>query len=254
MKRTRKGALSVLVGLAAAGALVLPNSANAVSINVDQILADAPTGLSGTVDMALSGNTLTITLVNTSAAGSASGANGLLSGLAFNLPGYSGGVDIVSGSVVLNAGSTLINSPAGNLSKEWGFQNASAPGHFNGLAIDTVVATMVADTTTKFATGSITLPDNLDGPEYGLVRTGGNPGGLSAVQNSVIITLVLDKSISAADIATYLGRINDGLVAIEFGSPTGGSVPDGGSTLVLLGSALTALGLFAGRRKALSNA
>lgn len=251
MKNSRDKALGVLGALVAAGALMLPSSARAVSIGVDQILADQPTGLSGTVDMSLSGNVLTITLVNTSAAGSATGANGLLSGLAFNLPGYSGAVNIVGGSVTLGAGSSLVNSPAGDLSKEWGFQNSSAPGHFNGLAVDTVVATMQADTTTKFAAGNITLPDVLDGPEYGLVRTGGDPGGLSAVENSVVITLVLSKTIAGGDVSAYLGRINDGLVAIEFGSPTGGSVPDGGSTLVLLGSALTALGFVAGRRKAM---
>ena len=249
MKNNRDKALGVLGALAAAGALMFPSSAQAVSIGVDQILADQPTGLSGTVDMTLSGNVLTITLVNTSAAGSASGANGLLSGLAFNLPGYSGAVDIIGGSVILGPGSSFVNSPVGDLSKEWGFQNSNAPGHFNGLAVDTVVATMEADTTTKFAGGNITLPDVLDGPEYGLVRTGGNAGGLSAVQNSVVVTLTLSKTIAPGDYATYLGRINSGLVAIEFGSPTG-AVPDGGSTLVLLGSALTALGYVASRRKA----
>ncbi len=236
----------------AATTLLLQNSANAVSITVDQILADEPAGLSGTVDMTLAGNLLTITLVNTSGAGSATGANGLLTGLAFNLPGYGGAVDVTGGSVALAGGSVLVNSPPGNLSTEWGFQNSSAPGHFNGMAIDTVVATMVADTTTKFAAGQIQNPDNLNGPEYGLVRTGGDSGGLGAVQNSILITLLLNKSIAAGDVSAYLGRINDGLVAIEFGSPTG--VPDGGSTLVLLGSVLTGLVFLARRRKMVSRA
>ena len=110
---------------------------------------------------------------------------------------------------------------------------------------------MQADTTTKFASGKIDNPDVLGGPDYGLVRTGADSGGLAALRNSILITLNLSKSIAVGDESDYLGKINGGLVAIEFGSPAG--VPDGGSTLILLGSSLTALGLLAGRLKVVGN-
>ncbi len=246
MKPQATGSMKKLVTLVLAptvGALLLQSPANALVMTVDQILADQPAGLAGTVSMTLStSGLLTITLANTSGPGSATGANGLLTGLAFNLPGNGGGVNILGGSVALAGGSTFVNSPAGDLSTEWGFQNASSPGHFNGLAVDTVVAAMQADTTTKFASGFITPPTVLNGPDYGLVRTGGDPGGLAAVQNSVSIALNLNKTFAdTAATDTYLGKINQGLVAIEFGSP-GSSVADGGSTLILLGLGVSALG------------
>ncbi len=179
--------------------------------------------------MNLSGNnTLNIRLVNTSSATAPTGAGGLLTGLAFDLPH---GVDVLGGSVSLYNGSVFVNSSTINPSTVWGFQNASAPGHFNGLAVDTVIACMSADTTQPFLGSSV-----LAGPNYGLLSNNGSAGGLPGIQNGIVISLNLSGSVSLTD-------INNGLVAIEFGSPTGGSVPDGGSTLALLGLTLFGAGV-----------
>ena len=63
--------------------------AAAAPITVDEILSDSTTNaalLSGTIDMTLSGNTLTIILTNTSADAAGSGAGILLTGIGFQLP------------------------------------------------------------------------------------------------------------------------------------------------------------------------
>ncbi len=161
-------------------------SVNAVSVTVDTILADEPTGLSATVDMTLSGSQLVITVVNTSTTPPV-GANGLLTGLAFALPN---GCDIVSGTVLVAGGSTVIGNinsiPGGNnVSGEWGFSNARS-GHFNdaNLAVNTQVSTMSADAGTLFSNTPIDGPAGLTGPDYGVLATGGDPGGLAAIRKN----------------------------------------------------------------------
>jgi len=223
----------------------LSTTGRAMTMNVDQILADQPAGLSASVDMTVSGSVLTITLRNTSTGG-ASGANGLLTGLAFHL---GSSYTITSGSANVS-GQTLVNVTGavigGNVSGEWGYQNDDAPGHFNGLGVNRIVSVMTADTTAKFSNAPIQSPNNLSGPDFGLLRTGGDAGGLAAVVNQVIITVNLGASVAAGSETQFLNRINSGLVAVTFGSPNG--VPDGGSTVALLGLALSGLGWFTRRR------
>lgn len=246
--------------LAVVGFCAVQQNAQAVLINVDTILADNPAGLSASVDMAVSGSVLTITLRNTSTGG-ASGAGGLLTGLGFALPSnyriWGGGVYVPltgpdASSVVNNINSiaTFSNNGIlwGNISGEWGFNN-TASGHFSGLDVNRQVSAMQADTRAKFSPVPVDPPVVLDGPEYGLMRDGGNPGGLAAVMDTVMITLNLSAPIS--DAAAFLSEIDGKLVAVTFGSPSGGgtSVPDGGATLLLFGAGLTALGLVSRRYK-----
>lgn len=214
-------------------------SVNAVSVTVDTILADEPSGLSATVDMKLSGSQLVITVVNTSTTPPV-GANGLLSGLAFALPN---GCNIVSGTVLVAGGSTVVGNinsiPGGNnVSGEWGYNNARS-GHFNdaNLAVDTQVSTMTADAGTPFSVTPIDSPTDLSGPDYGVLATGGDPGGLAGVRNSIVITLNLNK----APGGTLVPLIDQGTVAVTFGSPSG--VPDAPTTSMLLGMAFLGFGV-----------
>lgn len=244
MKLANLKHMAVLV--AAGGILTGQYCAQATSIMVDQIIANPVSGtLSGTVDMTLSGNTLTITLRNTSTS-SDIGANVILTGLAFDLPNS---IDITGGSVSTAAGSIVLggsmNNSSGNVSGEWGYQNGNS-GHFNGLATDTQVSAMEADSNAKFSNTPIDSPAVLNGPEFGLLATGGDRGGLTAIRDSVVITLNLSGTVPANLVST----IDGGLVALTFGSPTG--VPDSGATLSLLGLAM--LGVAAIRRKLLKNA
>lgn len=224
--------LALLSALFAAGTQ-LPTGAT--SVTIDQILADAPAGLSGVLDMVASGNTLTITLQNSSIT-SEIGANALLTGLAFNLPS---GLSIASGSASIG-GSSFVNfsptpSSLKNVSGEWGYANGT-PGHFNGMDINAVVSTMAADTTSTFGGGSLKNPDDLAGPDFGLLANGGDAGGLAAISDQILITLKLNGTYSGSDL---VGDINGGVVAVTFGSPKG--VPDGGATLVLLSMGLFGL-------------
>lgn len=242
MKKTRQ---LMAVGVA----LLCGASAQALSLNIDVVLADVA-GQTASADISFVDNThIQIIFRNTTGAGGPAGANGLLTGIAFNLPS---GNNITAGNVKVNTGSTirggsLNGSGAGtSLQGEWGYSNAKS-GHFNGLSVDTQVSAMEADTTTAFG-ASIDNPAVLDGPEYGLMRTGGDRGGLTAIENSVVITLTLANSVGGGAQAAYLASIDAGTVAVTFGSPSGGTttVPDGGATVMLLGAAFAAVGF--GRR------
>ena len=122
-----------------------------------------------------------------------------------------------------------------DVSGEWGFANG-ASGHFNGLDVDALVSTMAADTSSTFGGGSLKKPDDLAGPDFGLLAKGGNAGGIAAISDSILITLNLKGTYTGSDL---VGDINSGVVAVTFGSPTG--VPDGGATLVLLSAGLLGL-------------
>jgi hypothetical protein len=251
--------LLVAVSLSVAVCAFQPN-AEAVSITVDTILADNPADLSASVDMVLSGSVLTITLRNTSTGG-ASGAGGLLSGLAFAMPGS---ISIASGtayvpltgplasSVVNNVNAVPIvgGGQYGDVSGEWGYANAVG-GHFSGLAVNRQVSTMQADTSTRFSNTPIDKPLVLDGPEYGLMRTGGDAGGNAAIMDTLVITLNLGREPNNAQ--GLLSSIEAGTVAVTFGSPTVGGgppgVPDGGMTLVLCGAGLVAVAMVGRSRK-----
>jgi hypothetical protein len=224
-------------------------SVQALSVTPDVILADAPSGLSASIDMSVLGNVLTVSLRNTSASGSATGADGLLTGIAFYLPASytinSGMALITMGSSVVNVGNPI---PGGNdISGEWGYQN-SGGGHFVGLVVNRQVSTMEADTAIKFSNTPIDKPNVLGGPDYGLVSTTGNPGGLTAIADSATIVLNLDNFVAAGDIDSFLSTINDGIVAVTFGSPSSG-VPDAGSSAMMLGLGLAALGWYSRRKE-----
>ena len=247
----------VMIGIVS---LSMSTAAFAATINVDEILFQSdnsnPVNLSGTVSMTYdNATTLTITLKNTSGAdANNSGAAVILTGLGFQLPG-SPNLSIVSGSVDISASSWVGISPGTtDASKEWGFNNDPIKsGHFNGtvntLPVNAVVSTMGTDTISQFLAGSLDGSSDLSGPDFGLVSQNGNAGGLSAIQDSVTITLTLNQSYSG-----LLTFIENGNVVLCFGSPDDGvtvaSVPDGGATVGLLG--MVCLGLHILKRKLLA--
>jgi len=194
-------------------------------ITVDEILFDAtisnPSLLSGTVDMQLIGGELVITLTNTSSDLAGSGAGILLTGLAFQLPT---GIAISSGSAWMT-GSTAVGFVApldGNVSQEWGHDNSPLnSGAFLDqatLTYNTAVGSMVSITTTQFASGSISQPPNLGGPDFGLVssaETDALGAGVEAIKSTIYIRLALSGTVPG-DLVDQLERGNVGL---SFGSP-----------------------------------
>ena len=120
-----------------AGALVLsPSPAQATLVTVDQVIYQsvagtlvAPSLLTGTLDISVSGSTLTILMTNTSVdeafVGSGAPATMLLTGFGLQLPG----VDILSGVVSVNGGSAAVNFDVGQnttiISNQYLYANAS---------------------------------------------------------------------------------------------------------------------------------
>jgi hypothetical protein len=247
--------MKTLRGFLGLALLTLSSSpALAVPITVDEILYDSSTTLaflSGTVDMSISGNTLTIVLTNTSANAAGAGAGILLTGIGFQLPT---GVTIGSGSVNMGS-STAVNftKPAsGNVSNEWGYDNNPLnSGMFQGgaaLSYNTVVASMVSMTTHQFTSGSIAQPPNLGGPDFGLVsanETDSLGNGLEGIRSSVTISLLLSGAVPA----NLISLINSGNVGLSFGSPNATNKVPEPASLSLLGGGFLALAFLAGRRR-----
>jgi len=241
----------LLTTLTVLGLLAVPMVQALEITDFDEVLAPSDVDkskLSAKAEFLLSGNTLTLTLINTSLAGAGSGAGVLLTGIGFSLPD---GIDILSGSADMTGSAAIgFTAPAGgDVSDQWGFANA-ALAHFQNpgtLGYNAVVSTMTADTGgTSFPSGAA---NNIDGPDYGLLADGGNPGGLLAIQDSLLFTLTLSgltlSGLNPSGTAPpdLLYFIESHPLAVTFGSPPKTDVPDGGTTLALLGLALAGTGV-----------
>ena len=250
--------------LACVATLLLAAGAKATLVTVDQVIYETGSGvvpgsLSGTVDVSVSGpSQLTILLRNTSP--DAAFANGsqpgsmILSGLGLQLPG----VTIIGGSVMVNSGSIAVNFGAGqdtvNIGNQWGYGNG-APGAFGGtpgvLAVNSTMSSLAAEGPTRFIGPP---PPSIDGPAYGAISGANTKFGTSLAAVNDTVKIVLNLSGAAPSVAA----IDAGNVVLGFGSPelVAGSVPpvpDGGTTLVLLGMGLAGIASFAGRRKLVKN-
>jgi hypothetical protein len=216
-------------------------SANATLVTVDQIIFQNGAGvnpglLSGTVDVTSSGNTLTLLLKNTSPDAAFTNAGSpslmLLSGVGLQLPG----VNIVDGTVAVNG--TPLNFEAGqstsDISNQWNFANQSTAGwNLPGvLAVDTTMSSVQNGQSTRFGIPPATSPNSINGPDYGALSVLETQFGSSQSAVRDAIQIVLNLSGTAPSVAT----IDAGNVVLAFGSPN--AVPDGGSTLVLLGLTL----------------
>ncbi len=241
MKKCVQLGILAVVGLAM--------QASAVPISVDQIIYENtgggnPAALAGTVNMSVSGSTLTIVLRNTSTAtGATPGSFNLLTGVGFNLPT---GVTIGSGSAALTAGSTGVNWNSAvlgnNVSQEWGYDNNVTSGPFQDvttLDVNTAVSAMTSSSDSKFQAGQLLPPEVLNGPEMGLLSAAvstSEAGGLYAITDSVTISVNLSGSYGG----DLLAFIQANPVVLSFASPN--AVPEGGSTAIMLGLALLGFG------------
>lgn len=230
------------VAAAAMAAAALASQASASTVNFSD-----PSGLSAQASFALlnGGSTLQIALRNTSTGAPAgfSGADHLLTSVAFNL----NGVSIVgNGSTVhLGAASQSVNfysfhGPGSNVSGEFGFGNSGTTGFENH---PNFVSSSSGGSPTRFNGPNLHGPPSgsLNGPQGGLVSGAhlGSIGSHAAINDEVIMTLNLSSAL--AD----LSFLNNG-VRIEFGSDR--MFLDGSTTTVVLiplpaSAAMAGLGL-----------
>jgi len=238
--------------------LLLPAPSSAISIGYDEIIYEGDATnyslLSGEIDMVSSGNQLTITLTNTSGIASSIASENLLTGIGFSLPNLT----IIDGDVSM-AGSTAVKFDApgdDDVSGEWGYDNnpiTTGPfqpgaGSSAGLVseVNTVVSSMISTSETRFSHHKIAKPSVLAGPEFGLLSSypGSSAGGLYAIQDSVIITLIL-SGVYSGDLVDYIDNHD---VVLSFGSPDHTSVPEP-ATVLLFGTGLVGVGAAAGLRR-----
>jgi hypothetical protein len=240
----------VMLPVVAAGVLVGAINAGAVptysAVSYDETLFQSgqtlnAAGLQGNVSMGIDGNSLYIKLQNTSLAGSvvAGSAAGGISGIAFNLPS---GITITGGSItpVGTQNPSPWDMTAAQI--QWGWRQGSPITASGGLAAalntySAETATMASDTTSSFGGGNV---DGLNYYAYSAATTPVPGVGSPSVVDTVIIQLNL-----ASTTGLTVSGLDAGKIALIFGSAD--SVPDGGTTAMLLGIALSGLGFVARR-------
>ena len=235
--------------------LGFPATSNSALVTIDGIVGqgDTPAGVSGTADFGYAPNALTILLTNTSplSTSATTGAGILLTGIGFSLPTgiYITGGDAEFGTSTL--GTLSVPVPGGSfvsLDNRWGYQNTSAgpnPSSSGYLVGNPYGAVNTTALTVNGNSISGLLPSgtgNVNGPSFGVVSATGDPGGLLAVRDSILLTLNLSGALGDG----WFNDIQNGTVVLAFGSPTV-PVPEPG-TMILLGIGLIGMANFGRKR------
>jgi len=215
----------------------------------------------------ITGNTLTITLENTSPAGVVQNSpTDTLSGLFFTLTGDPVltplSATIASGSSIIQAASCNPGPCSGvtNVDGEWGYQHSSNERIGSAGYITTGLTGDIGNFNSGAAGTNLDNPDSLSGINFGLVtKNGFNPnGGLTNVpliEDTVTLTLTGVSGLTTKDISNVFFRYGTSLS--EASIPGSCTPPCGGggtfirepATLALMGVALVGVGLVAGRRR-----
>ncbi len=180
-----------IVALCAGGALA--SQANA---DFFTFLDPVNTGFSAEAEFTLiNANTLEVRLKNTSTSNAGqSGADIILTGLSWDMPGT-----ITGGTVVTGGSSFSINFDTGvganaNLGGEWGYNAGGA------LATGMLGDMISGNTSQMVAFGGPNLdgPAGLDGPQAGLISaaSAGSLGGQAAIQDELVATLTVSNALS----------------------------------------------------------
>lgn len=235
--------------------LLVPTSALATLVHIDQVIYQSGTGqtpslMTGTLDITAGGvsgaNYLTIVMTNTSAnlafTDATAPASMLLTGFGLQLPG----VDILSGTVTVGAGEVAVNFDVGqsstNISNQYMYANKVIAGYgMTGvLAVDSIVTSVNNGQGTRFTPGI--LPTTIGGPGYGAISANETQFGHSqpAVLDSITFVLRLNGN------APTVAAIDAGNVVLAFGSPNRVSEP---GSLALFGAAAAGLGWMRRRKQ-----
>jgi len=201
--------------------LLLMSGLAAIPAAADIMFPGSSGNLAATVTFHISGNQLTVTLVNTSTHDVLVPSD-VLTAVFFDIAGNPALMPI---SAVLGAGSTVLFPPAGgagpNVGGEWAY------GHFTGISTGAPGNTHEGISSAGFGlVGNANFngpnlqgPASVDGVQYGLTSAGDNPatgnaavtGNNALVQNSAVFTLCMDVACS-----TSLGFTESGISHVWF--------------------------------------
>jgi len=208
-------------------------------------------GRSAEADLSTSGSTLTVKLINT---GSAAMVNSdTLTAVLFTLPS---GISLSVGSAALGSGSSVIGSLVHNVGEGWLYESGiSAFGKSSGISASGLSG--VFGNTGYFYTPG---QPPLDGINYGLVHGLGSGNNIPSTQyplvsHEVDFTLTIHGgtlNLSALGNLEFVWGTSLTEGSTPGTPPPPPSVPDGGTTALLLGFSLTGIGWFARRQKSLA--
>ena len=163
---------------------------------------------------------------------------------------FSGG-SLTRVSALLNSGSSVYYGPSngGNVGGEWAYKNGVSGAPFGANTVITATGLGLVGPTDNFPGENLQGPVSVNGLSYGLTSagddllTGNTPvsGGYGLIKNSVVFTLggfggLTDPSLVISNVSFQYGTaLTEPVLQVN--------VPDGGTTVLLLGAALALLAL-----------
>jgi len=238
---------AILSGSVAAAILMVAPATNAVTFTGTDSF-----GRSASATFSLSSGTLTITLANISSA-DVLAPNQVLTALFFDT---NPNTALTPVSATVAAGSHTVYGPdVPNVGGEWSYaQNLTGPGIGTAEQGTSSTGLGLFSPSGNFPGPNLQGPVSVDGLQYGLTSAGddittGNSavtGGFALTKNAVVLTLTaVPADFTISNVRFLYGTSLDGPILVAGSSspdPTP-DVPDGGSTLTMLGSALLGAGI-----------